>query len=155
MKEHPFILKPGIWLGEGKIILNMVEEQLPFYTRWNIGSQDDLGMIECVQQIEVKGLSEIMINQFIFSEMVPHSFSIQLQNQALGTIIGKGIINDQLIGWEFRMPEIGFEGFEFYEILGEDSYSMHAEYATSDEFRTTIRGKIWRSMQKKEGSDES
>ena len=72
-------------------------------------------------------------------------FSVQLQNQALGTIIGKGIINDKLIGWEFRMPEMGFEGFEFYEMQSEESYMMHAEYATSDEFRTTIRGKIWRS----------
>jgi hypothetical protein len=135
------------WLGEGKIVLNMVQEELSFFTRWNIASKDDSGQIECVQEIQVKGLSDIMVNQFIFCNFSQDSFTIELENQAMGKVIGSGIISDKVIGWEFRLDELGFEGFEFYEKQPDDSYLMHAEYSTTDQFRTSIKGKVWQPMQ--------
>ncbi|NGX47877.1 MAG: hypothetical protein K1000chlam3_01262, partial [Chlamydiae bacterium] len=36
-KDHLFLLSPKKWLGEGKIKLSMVEEELDFITRWNLG----------------------------------------------------------------------------------------------------------------------
>jgi hypothetical protein len=143
MSTHSFILTPCQWLGEGKIVLNMVEEELSFFTRWNVSTKDSTGLIECVQEIQVKGLSDIMMNQFLFTNFTPSSFSIELENQALGKVIGAGVINDKVIGWEFRMPELGFEGFEFYEKQEDQSYLMHAEYSTTDQFRTLIKGKVW------------
>ena len=149
MEKHQFILKPTTWLGEGKIQLNMVEEELGYYTKWNVSQKDNSGKIECIQEIQVKGLSDIMHNQFLFFDMSPGTFSIELDNPALGKIIGKGLITDKVIAWEFRSPQIGFEGFEMYEKQADDVYFMHAEYATTDQLRTVIRGKVWQDLSKK------
>ena len=154
MSAHSFILSPSQWLGEGKIVLNMVEEELSFFTRWNVSNKDPSGLIECVQEIQVKGLSDIMMNQFVFTNLSPNSFTIELENQALGKIVGTGVINDKVIGWEFRLPELGFEGFEFYEKQPDNSYLMHAEYSTSDQFRTLIKGKVWRPSQSQKSPQE-
>lgn len=143
MNNHPFILSPSSWLGEGKIQLNMVDEELGFFTRWKVSDRDPMGKIECVQEIQVKGLSDIMLNQFLFFDLNQGKFCIELENQALGKVIGNGIINDKIIAWEFRVADLGFEGFEFYEKQDDSSYLMRAEYATTDQFRTSIQGKVW------------
>lgn len=147
-KKHPFIFMPSSWLGEGKIQLNMVEDELAFFTRWNVAHLNGSGQIECVQEIQVKGLTDIMINHFIFYDLTPTSFAVDLENQALGKVVGQGVISDSVIGWEFRVGDIGFEGFEFYEKQPDGSYLMRAEYATSDQFRTLIKGKVWVPLEK-------
>jgi hypothetical protein len=93
----------------------------------------------------------------IFIHLILHldSFAIELENQALGKIVGGGVINDKVIGWEFRMPELGFEGFEFYERQEDDSYLMHAEYTTSDQFRTLIKGRVWQPIKPSKVNMES
>lgn len=148
MNNHSFIFTPGMWNGEGSITLNMVDEELGFYTRWNIVEADP-GRIECIQEIQVKGLSDIMLNQFSFFDFTQNNFSIELENQALGRIKGSGLITDKVIAWEFRIPDIGFEGFEFYEKNPDESYLMRAEYATRDQFRTLIQGKLWKPAKTK------
>lgn len=147
MYKHPFLLTPSSWLGQGRIQLNMVAEELAFFTRWNIGNPDAEGRIECIQEIQVKGLSDIMHNQFNIYAVNHGEFQIELENQALGKVVGKGLINEKLIAWEFRVEEIGFEGFEFYEKQDEKTYLMRAEYATSDQFRTVIQGSVWQQQQ--------
>jgi len=149
---HAFLLEPGAWLGQGKIQLNMVAEELTFFTRWNIGLSDTKGRIECLQEIQVKGLSDIMHNQFAMYDFSSGEFAIDLENQALGKIIGKGLVNEKVIAWEFRVEEMGFDGFEFYEKIDDKNYLMRAEYATSDQFRTLIEGKIWQETKAKEPS---
>jgi hypothetical protein len=144
MENHDFIFSPGRWLGEGKIQLNMVEEDLAFFTRWKIEERASDGLIECTQEIQVKGLSDVMINQFVFSNLEPKIFSVLMENYAVGKVAGKGFINEKMIGWEFRVKEIGFEGFEFYEKQTDELYNVHGEFSTSDDLRTTIHGKIWR-----------
>lgn len=140
--HHQFLLKPGTWLGQGKIQLNMVSEELGYSTRWNVSADDGSGKIECTQEIQVKGLSEVMHNQFLIYGMASGEFAIDLENPALGRVTGKGIINEKVIAWEFRVEAIGFEGFELYE-KQDDAYIMRAEYATDDHFRTLIQGKLW------------
>lgn len=144
-KAHPFLLQPSAWLGQGKIQLNMVSEELGFFTKWNAAAPDGDGRIECFQEIQVKGLSDIMHNEFLIYN-VNHAgeFAIDLENQALGRITGTGLITDKVIAWEFRVVEIGFEGFELYEKQDENNYLMRAEYATSDQFRTLISGRVWK-----------
>ena len=149
MTNHSFILEPSSWLGEGKIQLSMVEEELGFCTRWNVSLPDATGKIECVQEIQVKGLSDVMFNQFSFYDVSPSTFVVELENQALGCVVGTGIINEKVIAWEFRVEDLGFEGFEFYEKQSDDSYLMRAEYATTDQFRTVITGRVWKSVQPK------
>jgi hypothetical protein len=145
-QHHPFILTPSSWLGEGKIQLNMVDEELAFFTRWKVAQKDDSGKIECVQEIQVKGLSDIMQNQFLFYDLAPGTFVIELENVALGRVVGNGVISDKVIAWEFRAPDLGFEGFELYEKQEDMSYLMRAEYATADQFRTVIKGKVWQQV---------
>ena len=142
-KQHPFIFLPNHWLGEGKIQLNMVDEELQFFTRWTISSPDREGRVVALQEIQVKGLSDVMQNNFVFYDITPTSFNVELENQALGKAEGKGRIDNKLIAWEFRLKDIGFEGFEFYEKQPDNSYLMRAEYATTDQFRTLIEGKVW------------
>ena len=146
MEKHSFIFSPGNWLGEGTIRLSMIEEDLVFFTRWKILEKDSSGCMECIQEIQVKGLSDIMINHFFLSEFSPLSFSILMENHAVGKVEGTGIINPAMVGWEFRAPEIGFEGFEFYERKTDELYHVHGEFSTNEDLRTTIHGKIWRQV---------
>lgn len=166
MTQHLFLLQPSSWLGEGKIRLNMVEEELFFYTRWNMGFLTEDGtvapgsIVRCMQEIQVKGMADIMHNQFTLRDFTQNSFVIELENQALGKVSGVGLLNQEIIGWEFRIPELGFEGFEFYEKQADNTYLMRAEYATTDQFRTMISGKIWQpatkpSKEAKEGEKDA
>ena len=149
MAKHPFILKPGHWLGEGKITLSMMEEnELAFFTRWKVPLADETGRIDALQEIQISGLSDVMHNQFAFYDLSRQSFCIELENQSIGKVVGQGLINKEIIGWEFRLGHLGFEGFEFYEAADQpDTYLMHAEYSTSDDFRTVIHGKIWKKLE--------
>src|SRR5689334_22923900 len=96
---HEFLLTQSSWIGQGKIKLNMVAEELIFFTRWNIGDLDGSGRIESMQEIQVKGLSDIMHNQFTIYDVNSGQFSIELENQAIGKITGKGVINEKVIAW--------------------------------------------------------
>ncbi|MFI5334674.1 MAG: hypothetical protein ACHQT8_05880 [Chlamydiales bacterium] len=153
MQKHDFIFSPCAWIGDGKIQLNMVDEELGFVTKWTVSERDPTGKIQCVQEIQVKGLSDVMHNEFSISNLTANNFSIEMENPAIGKIMGTGLISPAVIGWEFRVPEIGFEGFEFYEKQDDGSYLMRAEYASSDQYRTLIRGKVW-VQTKKDIQDE-
>jgi len=143
MAEHAFILMPSTWIGEGKIRLSMVEEELGFTTRWKVSQSDETGRIECIQEIQIKGLSDTVHNQFSFFNLNGNNFLLELENQALGKIQGTGVLNDKVIAWEFRIPDVGFEGLEFYEKQEDGHYILRAEYCTGDQFRTLIQGKVW------------
>lgn len=137
------MFSPGKWLGEGKIHLNQFEEELSFFTRWTVQAEEEKE-IECIQEIQVKGLSDIMVNHFRISLIEASSFSLVMDNHAIGTVQGVGILHEFAIGWEFRVPELGFEGFEYYEKESEESYLMRGEFATTDQLRTTLQGRIWK-----------
>jgi hypothetical protein len=143
---HPFLLTPAVWLGQGKIKLSLAVEELVFFTRWSIAEADTEGKIVLIQEIQIKGLPEIMHNEFTLSNLSQGEFSIELENEAVGRVTGKGVINDKVIAWEFRVEDIGFEGFEIYEKQDDKNYLMRAEYATNDEFRTLIEGKLWQKV---------
>lgn len=151
MKSHPFIYSPYKWLGEGIIELNMLEEPLGFCTRWVVhpweeGKELSSRTIECVQEIQVKGLSDMMTNQFIFSSFTATAFEVYMENYAVGQVRGKGFWDTNKLGWEFRVPETGFEGFELYEKQEDGSYLLYGEFATADDLRTKIRGKLWKQL---------
>lgn len=139
-----FIFEPGTWLGEGKVKLSISEEELKFVTRWNVDKAKKTGRIISLQEVQITGVSEMMSNRFLFYDFGAESFKIELENDTLGKIVGSGIYRPKLIAWEFRLNELGFEGFEMYQLLDDGSYFMHAEYLAEEDFRTHIQGKIWK-----------
>lgn len=141
MSEH-FLFKPGIWLGAGSVTFSISPELLYFRTRWEITSQDD-NTLQCNQRVEIVG-GDQMVNVFIVTPKNSESFDITLHNELLGVFSGTGVIEEGLVGWEFRAKG-ELEGYEVFEKTSSDEYSMHAEYISSDGARTTIRGKIWKS----------
>ena len=148
MVQHSFIFCPGTWLSEGKLQLNMLEDELVFFARWHVKERDGQGCIECTQEIQVRGLSDIMVNHFLFSDITPSSFAVTMDNHAVGKVSGIGTSQEDVVGWEFRVPEIGFEGFEFYKKQSDELYHVRGEFATMDDLRTIIYGKVWRSKNK-------
>ncbi|HRW58273.1 MAG TPA: hypothetical protein P5048_01495 [Chlamydiales bacterium] len=144
MADHTFLFNPGIWLGEGKIILNMVEEKLVFYTKWQIDKSED--KTSGIQEIQIGGISENMRNELSFYDFTKSSFIVEMSNLNIGKVVGHGVIDDQLIAWEFRDNEMNFEGFETYKKQEDGSYLVHSEYVTSDQFRTQIEGRIWQKF---------
>jgi hypothetical protein len=142
MSTHPFFLYEGHWIGEGKITFTSSPERLRFYTKWKI-EKEEQGIIKCVQQVEMEGGEESAFNHFSFSSITPQGFVIELNSDQLGILKGKGIIDPKTIAWEFRgYPE--FEGLEVYELQENGDYMLHAEYASTDQFRTIIDGRIWK-----------
>ena len=141
--EHKFIFSPSSWMGEGTITLNMVEEELGFFTKWNVLDKDFAEKVKSVQEIQIAGISENMRNELTFFDFTKNGFSVEMENLNIGRVVGKGVYNEKLIAWEFRENDLNFEGFETYRLLEDGSYSMHSEYVTSDQFRTQIEGRIW------------
>jgi hypothetical protein len=142
MENHHFIFTPVDWLGQGKITFSSSPIELDFYTRWNPLSEAH-GVIECIQRVEVKESDEPVINTYAFSEITDTSFVVTLSNDMVGKAIGKGVIDEKRVAWEFRgIP--GFEGFEVYEVQDNGEYLMHAEYLADEDYRTHIKGRIWK-----------
>lgn len=139
---HSFIFSSGSWLGEGKILLNMVEEELFFNTKWTVQDRDFAGKVGAAQEIKIRGLSDDMCNELTFYDFNPKTFSVDMENQNLGRISGTGVYDDKTIAWEFRNSDSGFEGFETYVLQPDGSYHMRGEYITGDQFRTQIEARI-------------
>ena len=139
---HEFIFQPGEWLGKGTVSFSTSSEQMQFYTAWKIKKNED-SKIECTQIVEMQGLDEHIVNTLIIFDISASSFKVDLKNEMLKSVQGKGIINLKKIAWEFCDKGI-FEGFEIYELTENGEYIFHAEYASTEQFKTIINGKIWR-----------
>jgi hypothetical protein len=85
-----------------------------------------------------------MRNELLFFDFTPKGFSVEMDNVNIGKVLGTGIFDEKMIGWEFRDNDLNFEGYETYTLQVDGSYHVHAEYVTSDQFRTQIEGKIWK-----------
>jgi hypothetical protein len=143
MFNHMFIFSSGTWFGEGKILLNMVEEELIFSTQWGVQTRDFSGKVACVQEIQIQGLTDRMSNNLTFYDFQTKTFSVDMENQNIGRIVGTGVYDEGTIAWEFRNNDMNFEGYETYALQPDGSYRMKGEYVTSDQFRTQIEARIW------------
>jgi hypothetical protein len=141
MFTHHFIFSPSRWIGEGRITFSVSPEHLHFYTQWLIEKEEDRA-IQGQQQVQMEGGEENVNNIFVFTNILQKTFAIELTNDQLGTVKGKGVIDAKTIAWEFREHEF-FEGFEVYELQDNGDYMLHAEYVSPDQFRTIIDGRIW------------
>lgn len=147
MEKHLFITKPCQWSGEGKIILSMVEEKLPFSTNWKITAKNDNGKVQCTQNLHIEGFSNAMSNEIVFCNFKKNSFDIKMSNQNIGEVTGIGVYDDKMIAWEFKNNDLKFEGYETYILQDDKSYKMNGEYISADQFRTQIEGRIWQKSQ--------
>jgi hypothetical protein len=139
---HHFIFQPGLWIGEGSVTFSTSPEVLHFYTKWQAKELAN-GVIDCSQIVEMQGANEQVINRFLLSEIMPEAFAITLENDLIGEVRGTGVLDDQTIAWEFR-GESGLEGFESFKLQENGEYMVHAEYASQDQFRSIIEGRIWK-----------
>lgn len=142
MTQHDFIFQPGQWIGEGKITFSSSPEHLHFYTKWMIAPPTD-HHIHCQQKVETQGSDDQVLNDFKVSDASASSFRIELKNEHVGKVVGQGVIDAKTIAWEFRGNN-QIEGFEVYELQDNGDYMVHAEYSSSDQFRTIIDGRIWK-----------
>lgn len=142
MFNHEFMFKPGVWVGEGGVTLSASPERLRFYTKWTVDSGKNHVML-CHQHVEMEGGKSNVYNTFAISDVLPISFSIELSNELLGIVHGKGLTDKKTIAWEFR-GHLEFEGFEVYELQDNGDYNLHAEYSSVDQIRTIIDGRIWK-----------
>ncbi len=154
MFNHSFIFNSGNWTGEGKITLNMVEEELFFNTNWFVQGKDFAGKVSCAQEIQIQGLSENMRNELTFYDFNNKTFFVDMENQNVGRIVGTGVFDEKMIAWEFRGNDMNFEGFETYSLQSDGSYTMKGEYVTSDQFRTQIEARIWPGSKTEEEDKE-
>ncbi|MBX7066345.1 MAG: hypothetical protein K1X28_03860 [Parachlamydiales bacterium] len=155
MLNHSFIFAPGTWYGEGKITLNMVEEELFFNTSWAVQNKDFAGKVSCAQEIQIQGLSENMRNDLAFYDIQGKTFSVDMENQNVGRIVGTGVFDEKMIAWEFRNNDMNFEGYETYHLQPDGSYHMKGEYVTSDQFRTQIEARLWLRSNESPTEDET
>ncbi|MCH9634495.1 MAG: hypothetical protein S4CHLAM7_12470 [Chlamydiae bacterium] len=153
--KHNFLFNSEEWIGDGSITFNEFGHGLKFYTQWKVFSSDK-DSISCAQEIEVEGLMDKTQNKFTLSDIKAGTFSITLENESLGKVVGKGVMDDKTVAWEFSNKELGFEGFEVYELQEDGNYVTRGEYVSIDQLRTIIEGKIWKKqVQSNEKTDES
>ena len=156
MDQHLFLFNPGCWIGEGKIELNALSDKLIYFMRWKALVVDpELNEFEATQEIQIAGHTDVMYNHFLFTNFDRDGFDVVLENQAWGEVIGRGQVDQKFIGWEFRKNDLGFEGFEFYELQEDGTYHTKAEFVTKEDLRTQIEGKIWKQMAPEKQESES
>ncbi len=136
-----FIFASGTWLGEGKITFSASHEFIKFYMKWQI-TEEDNHVMKAIQTIQMLGIEEVSTNELTFFDIHSDSFAVQLENESLGKVLGKGLYNDKLIAWEFQR-DASFEGFESYERKDNGDFFLHAEYGKNDIYRTIIEGLVW------------
>ncbi len=142
-----FLFSSGTWIGEGKISFTASPEVLSFFTKWTSKPGERDGDVRCTQQVEMSGVDDHVVNQFRFFDIRQNSFSVELSNELVGIVRGKGVISEKEIAWEFR-GHPSFEGFEVYRLKDNGDWTVHAEFASPDQFRTIIEGRVWEKVAK-------
>lgn len=138
MSTHPF-LKAGTWQSLGTITFTMAEDQLPFTATWQITPQDNT--IRILQIVTVTSLQEGMRNTLTLSDFTDTTFTISLENELVTKVMGKGVLNDKLLAWEYRAPSAGFEGYEILTLQPNGTYTLRGEFS-GGEYRTQILGTL-------------
>ena len=141
---HLFLFQPGIWIGEGHIAFPTSESKTRFFTRWSVQEIGE-AKIRCQQEVELHGLDQTTKNSLTLESVTDTHFHVTLENEMMGKVTGKGVIDPKTIAWELR-DHPGVEGFEVYDLQDNGEYLFRAEYSSGDQYHTLIQGKIWRKV---------
>lgn len=138
---HDFLFQSGVWLGEGKISFSASPNIINFYTRWKIflPSEDE---VRAVQNIELEGVKEHVINYYDIKEMTSESFKLFMSNDNIGEHQAKGTLSPEKIFWAYY-KEGNLQGFETYSIQPNGEYIFHAEYISMEGDKTIVEGRLW------------
>lgn len=140
---HAFVFGQGAWVGEGTVSFSTSPEQLYFITKWEVDPRTKESIL-CRQEVRMEGADEPLENKFHIFDISNNTFKVILENPAVGQVSGKGIVDEKTIGWEFQESS-ELQGYEVYQMEAEDLYKFHAEYVSTDDFRTIIDGHIRRT----------
>ena len=135
----PFFLRVPSWTGKGFLTLEPMGSQAPLKIEWQI-TADTKETINCIQMVYLAQEKEPMKNYLRFSHFDGSHFSVHLESEAIGSVIGKGTYDENVMAWELRSHN-QFDGFESYRTT-ENGCEMHAEYISNDFVRTVIEGKL-------------
>jgi hypothetical protein len=140
-EKHEFLFQTSRWIGEGRITFSASSDRLHFYTSWLIEKKGDI--FHCEQHVEMQGSDNVVTNFYVIKDLDEKKFNIHLDNELLGKVEGSGLIDKKTIAWEFKENPL-LEGFEVYELQENGDYMVHAEYSSTEQFRTIIDGRIWK-----------
>jgi len=124
----------------------MAEDVLNFSMNWTVLPVED-EKIYFNQIIDIDSFAEKMRNSFCVSAITASDFEIELENNIVGKVVGKGVLSPKVIAWEFRRKDQEFEGYEIYELQENGSYQLRAEFTAGDGLRTHVQGYIERATQ--------
>lgn len=140
MYKNHFLLQPATWIGEGKIVFAGAKDPTKFFTRWFLISSSP-GEMRWQQEVELHGLHQTNRNEFTIYDIQETHFKMILENESMGRVNGKGIMDEKTVAWELRdVP--GYEGYEVYELQKNGEYAFRAEYISIDQLRSQIDGRI-------------
>ena len=138
MIDHAFIFNPNTWFGTG-IALFSPNTEAPFQMDWFIKKikKDE---IACKQVLNVPEANiENITNHYRIFDIREKRFSIELENEMVGKIVGVGLADKDIIAWEFRNQD-NFEAYEIFEKNQDGKYQIFSEFATPDQKRTVVKG---------------
>lgn len=140
---YHFLLDPSsVWIGEGEVTFPSSQEKIRFFTRWQ-KKEVTPDVIKWLQEVELHHVQQTTYNYFSIFDIKDGHFKIVLENEMMGKVSGKGVIDPKIVAWELR-DHPGMEGFEVYELQTDGQYHFRAEYSSPDRFHTLIHGKIWK-----------
>lgn len=136
-----------MWLGQGTLTFSYSSEKIPFYTKWIVDPIHQ-GVIRAQQHVVKQGENETLVNDFSFAAITEGSFTVELKNEAINCVRGKGTVEDQRIFWTYYTTIFSeefeaFRGFEAYQLQENGEYLFHAEYTSTGEYITIVSGRIW------------
>jgi hypothetical protein len=131
------------WLCQGKIKINVVQDELSFCARWVVSKSEESEVI-CTQEIEVEGMEDKIENKLHITNIKDGKFDIVVQNDIWGEATGTGRIYPEKIAWEVRKHGPGFEGLEIYSLAEDGKYTIRSDFMTPNEYRSHIEGAIWK-----------
>ncbi|MBB64242.1 MAG: hypothetical protein CMO81_04190 [Waddliaceae bacterium] len=139
---HTFLLEPGVWQGNGTLLFKGTPEKWPIFIRWEIHKGAPL-LIDALLTIDISSLSTVHHYRY---KIIPgedeKKFQIRLQNEVIGNLEGKGIIDQKYIAWDFHDPKLPYEGLERYLLLENGGYRIASEFCSTDQTRLQITGEI-------------
>ena len=139
-----FILKEGIWLGEGTIALSSSTEQMKFYTKWEI-APESRGQIEATQTIQLQGENQVSRNFFFFTAITETTFTLTIKNEQVEAVQALGSRRPRQVSWNYTAGST-LEGKESYTHLQNQQLLLKAEYG-SGQYQTMIEGKLWKKLE--------
>ena len=126
-----FLTQPGRWEGEGKILLPLGQQTLPFKSTWEGNGR------WWVHRVYLQDVEEPVMNAYRITHQDQQA-RIEMESPHLGGAEGFLLIAEGQVGWEFKGDE--FSGYELFRRRDDGSYDHIAEFCNPGGLQTKITG---------------